>query len=115
MKKIYIAGALNADACQYIKNLHRMILWAHRVRQAGFSVFVPGLDFLSGLVHGNWDYPDYFNNNQVWLEVSDAVYVVSGWENSEGTKKEIKLAEKLNIPVFYEIDDLVYWADQCMR
>lgn len=111
MKRVYIAGALNAMACDYIKNLHRMIVKADHVRRAGFSVFVPGLDFLSGLVDGRWDYEDFFNNNQAWLLVSEAMFVVYGWENSAGTKKEIELAKKLNIPVFYEVDDLVYWRD----
>ena len=39
-----------------------------------------------------------------WLEVSDAVVLVPGWEQSNGTKKEIEVAEKLGIPV-YSYDD----------
>jgi len=46
MKRVYVAGKLNSDACGYIKNVHRMIIWAEKVRKAGFAVFVPGLDFL---------------------------------------------------------------------
>lgn len=106
MKRVYIAGKLNDDACGYIKNMHRMILWAEKVRRLGFSVFVPGLDFLQGLVFGNWDYPDYFDNSQGWLDVSDAVFLVPGWESSEGTKREITRAKKNNIPIFFELEDL---------
>ena len=99
MKKVYIAGKLNDDAVGYIKNLHAMIQEAEKVRKAGFSVYIPGLDFLGGLVFGDWDYHCYFNNSQPWLLASDAVYVCPNSERSTGTQKEIKLAKKNGIPV----------------
>ena len=103
MKRVYIAGKLNDDACGYIKNLHRMIEAAREVRRAGFAVYVPGNDFLEGLVAGDFDYSEYFDNSQPWLAASDAVFLTPGWETSEGTKREIEYARLLNIPVF---DDL---------
>jgi len=108
-KKVYIAGALNADACGYIKNLHKMIKWSEQVRRLGFTVFVPGLDFLVGIVMGDMDYKDYFENNQLWLDASDIVFVTPGWETSSGTKKEIERAIKQGIPVCYELDELKYY------
>jgi len=36
---------------------------------------------------------------------------VKDWEDSIGTVLEIKEAERLNIPVFYSIDDLIDWSD----
>jgi len=101
IRRVYVAGALNATACDYIQNVHRMIKWAEKVRRLGYSVFVPGIDFLCGLVNGDWDYLDYFNNSQPWLEVADIMFVVPGYEKSAGTKKEIERAESLNIPVYY--------------
>lgn len=35
-------------------------------------------------------------------EKADVVYVLVDWEESTGTKKEIEVAEELNIPIFYE-------------
>ncbi len=109
--KIYIAGALNTDSIDYIKNLHRMIKYAEEVRKKGFSVFAPGLDFLIGLQCGNLEYDDYFNNSQPWLEVSDAMFVVPGWEKSKGTKREIQRAKEKNIPVYYCLEELVKETD----
>jgi len=106
MKRVYIAGKLNDDACGYIKNIHRMITWSEKVRKLGFAVYVPGIDFLQGVIFGNWEYADYFNNSQPWLDVSDAVFLVPGWETSEGTKREITRAREHNIPVFTDLDDL---------
>lgn len=109
MRRVYIAGALNGMACDYIQNLHRMIIWANKIRKLGCSTFVPGMDFLAGLVHGDWIYQDYFTNNQPWLEVSEAMFVVLGWEKSVGTSKEIKLAHQHNIPVLYTIEEVQNW------
>lgn len=106
MRRAYIAGKLNDDACGYIKNVHRMIVWSEKVRKLGFAVFVPGIDFLQGVVLGDWNYLDYFNNSQPWLDVSDIVFVTPGWESSSGTKEEIERAMKQGIPICYTLKEL---------
>jgi len=106
-KKIYIAGKLNAPAVEYIKNIHRMLDYARRVRRIGFSVYVPAIDVLLGIFEGDLEYSDYFGNSQPWLAVSDAVFVVPGWEGSEGVKREIETAKELGIPVFYDLTALM--------
>lgn len=106
MKRVYVAGKLNDDACGYITNVHNMIIWAEKVRKLGFAVFVPGLDFLQGVVFGNWGYKDYFNNSQSWLDAADAVFLTPGWESSKGTAREIERAKSQNIPVFSDLDEL---------
>ena len=107
MKLIYIAGKLNDTAVEYIKNLHNMIRTANYVRKLGFSVYIPCLDILSGLVEGDMEYHDYFSNNMPWLAQADAILVLPNWETSIGTKTEIEYAEKLNIPVYYSIPALL--------
>ena len=105
--KVYIAGKLDDNAVNYIKNMHNMIKTADQVRRLGYSVFVPCLDFLSGLVAGNYDYQDYFENNLPWLEASDAIFICPGYETSNGTQAEIAHAERLGIPVYFSIKELV--------
>ena len=107
MIRVYVAGKLNDDAIGYIRNMHRMIRTARKVRKAGFSVYVPCNDFLEGLVDGKFKYEEYFNNSQPWLEASEAIFLTPGWETSAGTKREIELANGLDIPVFSDLKKMV--------
>jgi len=114
--KVYIFGALNDDAVGYIVNLHKMIKFAIELRKEGFSVYVPGIDFLLGVVAGNWTYRDYFDNSQPWLRASDALCAVpDNWKSSTGSEREQKSADVHNIPVFYEKKDLIKWRDEKER
>jgi hypothetical protein len=105
--KVYVAGKLDSDACGYIKNMRFMITEGEKLRKHGFAIYIPCLDFLKGLVIGEWDYADYFDGNKEWISCCDALYVLSNYKTSSGTKKEIKIAQDLNIPVFYKLNDLI--------
>lgn len=106
MKRVYIAGKLSDDACGYLRNVHRMIEWGERVRKLGYAVYVPAIDLIQGIVFGNWEYPDYFNNSQPFLDVCDAVFLVPGWETSAGTAREIERAKAQGIPVYADLETL---------
>jgi nucleoside 2-deoxyribosyltransferase len=107
MKKVYIAGKLNGHAVDYIKNVHAMVKAANTIRKLGYSVYIPCLDLLSGLIDGNMDYEDYFENNLPWLESADILFILPNSEDSKGTQKEICRAVALGIPVILSIKELV--------
>lgn len=107
MIKVYVMGALNSDACGYIQNMHKMIKAADELRRMGFAVYVPAFDFLMGLVVGTLEYKDYFDFNTPWLLASDIGYVLTDWESSKGTWKEIDIAQKNNIPVRFTYETLM--------
>jgi len=103
--KVYVAGPLNGpDAPSYIENLSKMLKVARDIRRLGFAVFVPGQDFLLGLIDGHFDYSDYFHNGIEWLKVSDILYVI---DLSPGVKQEMRVAMKLRIPIAHSIEDLL--------
>ena len=107
MKRIYIAGALNSDACGYIQNLHQMTHYANEVMSLGCAVYSPGNDFIQGLIHGSMNYDDYVKNTMSFLEVCDAVALVPNNHNdSHGTRLEIVKACELGIPVLYYFDEV---------
>jgi len=111
-KRIYVAGKLNDMAVNYLQNVSKMMKTAEEVRKVGYSVFVPCIDLLMGIMFGDYDYPDYFNNSQPWIEVADGIFLVPGWETSSGTKKEIELAKSRGIPVFEDIDTMDDYFDK---
>jgi hypothetical protein len=103
---VYIAGALRGTIPEYLSNVSRMVKTGEAVRRQGYSVFIPGLDLLNGVVLGDLEFHDYFLNSWSWIPKSDAVFVCEKSENSQGTKEEVELAYSLNIPVFYNIEEL---------
>jgi hypothetical protein len=108
--KVYVAGKLNDTAIGYIKNVHKMMVCANKLRKKGHSVFVPCLDILLGFLDGGMEYSDYFENNIEWLKCADVVYVVDGGRLSSGTIQEVGLAKELGILVTYESEaDLKYF------
>lgn len=106
VKKVYVAGKLNADAVGYLHNCHKMMSTAELLKEAGYSVYVPCLDLLMGIAFGWQRYEDYFDNSQPWLEVSDALFLTPDWETSSGTIREIERAWSKDIPVFDALDDM---------
>lgn len=105
--RIYVAGKLNDAAVDYNNNRSKMMHVALQLHNSGYSVFVPCMiEQLSMLDVKDWNYEDYFQNSWPWLSASDALFLVSGWETSKGTLREIKEAKRLNIPIFENISDL---------
>ena len=51
----------------------------------------------------------FYNFSMAWLEVSDAVFLLNGWEKSKGTLAEIERAKELGIPFFDNLPGLVDW------
>lgn len=104
--KIYIAGALNADACKYLQNVSRMNHIARAVELHGAAVYIPGNDLIHGIWCGDLCYEDYMFNSSEWLMASDAMFVCEGSEESKGVMKEKLIAEAKGIPIFEDFDDL---------
>ena len=114
MKRIYVAGALSSKqssmrnpskiVTDYIRNLNLMCKTASELRKQGYFPYVPGMDFMLGFVDGEWEEDDYRGIGYAFLEVCDAVLVIS---ESWGVKREVAKAVQLGIPVFYDIESLI--------
>ncbi len=116
MKKVYVAGAYSADnVLDVLKNIGRGQYYSAKIFMMGFAPFSPWLD--KEFVINNWDkdftVEMFYNYSMVWLECSDIMFIVPGWENSVGVKEEISRAEELGIPVIYEdLDDLLAYNER---
>jgi len=111
--RVYIAGALSSRentarspstiVVDYLANVSKMCRIASEVRKMGHYPFVPALDLLLGVINGDWDEEDYRGVGIAFLEVCDAVLVIS---DSYGVSREVERAKTLGIPVYYDIENL---------
>lgn len=115
MKRIYIAGKYNdKDIVSCLANIRRGIEMGAYLMQQGDAVYCPFLDYQFALTsQGSFLTKEQFQaNSMAWVEVSDALLILPGWETSGGTKREIARAEDLGIPVFYDLEGLREWSTQ---
>lgn len=103
MKRVYVAGAINAsNAINVLDNIRIGINYGTKLIRLGYTPFVPHLDFMFSLVgdtHPNLkQYRDWALE---WLRVSELLLVISGENTSDGVMQEIILAEELDIPIIY--------------
>lgn len=83
-------------------------------RQVGLAA--ARLGWYPAIPHSNTSHMDHYApelGDDYWLrgtmelmERCDAVVLVAGWENSQGTLGEITRADELHIPVFRSLDKL---------
>ena|ERR1035437_10560980 len=104
MKRVYVAGAYSSDnVLGVLNNIREGIRVSTEILLAGYAPFCPWLDhsFVLALREGeNISVQNFYDYSTAWLEVSDMVVLVPGWENSHGTRAEIEIARTLNIPVY---------------
>jgi hypothetical protein len=110
MKRAYIVGPFRADSAWDIEqNVRRAEEVALEAWRAGFAVLCPHTNtrFFQGAA------PDaiWLNGDLHWLVCSHLVITVDGWAQSEGSRKEVRLATECEIPVFASVQDAVAWRD----
>ena len=116
-KRIYVAGACNADNnIDRERNRYRALCVAGELLALGFSPYLPHTS--DQVLHTMTDCEakeiteiDFIQAHLAQLYVQEAVVVTEHSEDSINTQHEIHEAERHGIPVFYSIDDLMKWTD----
>jgi hypothetical protein len=118
MLRVYIAGAYSADNVLGVLNNMRVGMRAGtKVLLAGFSPFVPWLDYHFQLMlreNEELEVEDYYRYSLAWLEVSEVVLVLPNSGKSKGTQAEIERAKELGIPIVYSMIGLHHAAKKHM-
>lgn len=121
MKKIYVAGPYSdTNVLGVLKNIGRGTEYASKLFMNGFAPFTPWHDanFVIQNWRDNFTVKNFYDYSMEWLKCSDALFVVPDheglrdWGDSYGTVKEIEEAERLGIPVFYDLESLKKWRDK---
>jgi len=108
--KVYVAGPYSADnVIDVLKNIGRGKKMCADLFSMGFAPFCPWHDsnYVTDRFNDIFTVEQFYEYSMCWLEVSDCVFLVDGWESSRGTLKEIERAEELNIPVFSSTIELL--------
>ena len=110
----YVAGPYSCDgAPDLFVNMRRGTRACAELIMDGIDAFCPWADWILWMTLRDGENickERIYAYSMAFLEVSDAVYVLSGWERSTGTKKEIIRAKERGIPVFYTREDLMEWV-----
>lgn len=111
MKKVYVAGAMSADnILEMLENIHDGVKIGGEILSKGFAPFVPHLDVFFKIQGGKdlqipMEY--FYGYTMEFLKACDVVLVCPNWQNSKGTLAEINMAKELNIPVYFDIDEMI--------
>ena len=116
MKCVYVAGLYSrnkdgkmANVIEVLDNMRIGMRVATEVFLAGYAPFCPWLDYHYTLMlreGEKLEIEDYYAYSLAWLEKSDALLVLQGWENSPGTVRESRRAWVLGIPIFDSLKEL---------
>jgi hypothetical protein len=100
---VYIAGPYTEG--DQVLNLRRVLQLGEDLVEAGFTPFLPHLSHFWHLVHPHkkefwmrWDIE--------WLKRCEVLFRLPG--RSEGAQIEMEIAEKLEIPIVYSIEQLIF-------
>lgn len=109
-QKVYVAGAMSGDnILTILNNISDGIHKGAELLELGYAPFVPHTDALFKFVKGkdyNVPMEYYYDYTLEYLKVADAVLVCDNYKQSKGTLKEIEIANRAGIPVFYSIKSL---------
>jgi len=108
IKLIYVAAPYtSSDPNKKEMNIQTARFIGYNLAKAGLYPVMPTVN-TTGF--------DLANSEHFWYESTlelmrrcDAVYVCDGSHDSKGVHGEVIEAEKLKIPVFHSIEQLIYW------
>ncbi len=108
MNRVYVAGPYSGNTFETLTNMRKGMRKSTELLLKGYAPFCPWLDYQYTLMcrdNEEVTYQMYLAMSIAWLEVSDAVLLLEGWENSKGTLAEIERANILGIPVFLPTEE----------
>lgn len=115
--RVYIAGPLTPrgartdapnKAIEYCLNVRDMARAAHRLIKMGHAPYCPGTDiliFVAGIGEPISE-EEIKKQSLDWLDASDAILMLPGWETSAGAKAEHSRALELGMPIYENTEDM---------
>lgn len=105
--RVYIAGPYTTPD-PAVNTAKAMGVW-HDLQDRGFSPLCPHLSHFLHM-HKALPYEEWLAYDNEWIPCCHALLRMEG--ESSGADKEVELATRLGIPVFYSVRELVMWANE---
>lgn len=102
--RCYVSGPMRLG--HWHQNTRQAIDAAEALLNAGITPVVPQLSFFWDLVYAH-PVEDWLKMDMELVEVCHCLLRLPG--ESEGADKEVGLARKLMIPVFYSVPEVLHW------
>lgn len=103
IKYVYVAGPMSFGN-PYI-NVGEAVRVAERLRQAKLVPYVPQLSAFWEMIAPGAELKDWLDLDRAWVEKCDVVLRLDG--PSTGADIELKHAMEHNIPIFYDVEELL--------
>jgi len=101
MKTIYVAGKYRGKSENEVyENIHHARTEALKLWEQSWCVITPHLN--SAFMDGMNDAAKFLEGGLELVRRSDAIYLLKGWQSSQGAIAEHNLAVSLGKEVFYE-------------
>jgi len=110
MKLVYIAGPYTGQHFyQEYMNVYRAWLMGTEVARLGAMPVIPQQN--TAFMDGVQPYRFWLEGTMEIMRRCDAVLVLSDYDESKGTLGEIDEARRLDMPLFFDLEDLTIWLE----
>jgi hypothetical protein len=111
MKLVYVAGKFgDPSVFRRSANTLQALGWSGAIIRAGMGALCPHAAL--GPLHGEFPEKRAMAVCLEMLSRCDAVFLLPGWEDSRGSRKEVLFASKKGTPVFTDFVKLLEWAEE---
>lgn len=104
-RRVYVAGPYRHP--DPVENTHRAIKAGDQLWELGFAPFIPHAATMAWHLVCPRPEAEWLEYDNQFLAVCDGLLRLPGF--SAGADAEVKLAESLAIPVFYNVQELLDW------
>ena len=117
VQRVYVAGSYGrnsktgekATIIEVLDNIRAGQAASLEILRYGYSVFCPWFDYQFHLLDDKPISVELYKENSIaWLEVSDAIVVISGIGFNSGVDAEILTAAELDIPMFAGVNSFIH-------
>jgi len=105
--KVYIASPYTKG--DRLENVRRQVEVAHDLRKFGVVPFVPLLSHYAHEIQPE-PYDIWLSEDFEWIAACNALLRLPG--ESKGADAEVTFAWRINIPVFYDVNELISWKEK---